>query len=122
MRGSENNDSFLPSFSSGGEEDGQRKGTLRKESNHSGGVLGGMSDGSELLLRVFFKPTPSIGLPQRTVDRWGRERVIAISGRHDPTVSIRAAVVVECMAALVLLDGMMENALSRLDQLKKIYP
>ena len=122
MRGSENNDSFLPSFSSKGEEDGQRKGTLRKESNHSGGVLGGMSDGSELLLRVFFKPTPSIGLPQRTVDRWGRERVIAISGRHDPTVSIRAAVVVECMAALVLLDCMMENALSRLDQLKKIYP
>lgn len=109
--GSENNDAF---YMTEGEYPA-------KQTNHSGGVLGGMSDGAELLLRAYFKPTPSIARAQQTVNERGEEIEIEIKGRHDPTVVERAEVVVECMTAITVLDCMMENAVARLDRLKKLY-
>ena len=115
--GSENNDAFFleendsPSF----------EGSLRKGSNHSGGILGGMSDGSTIRIRAGFKPTPSISKPQQTVNEVGEEITIAIKGRHDPTVVERANVVVEAMTALTVLDALLENLSARLDYVKKAY-
>ena len=96
-------------------------GGLQKSSNHSGGILGGMSDGSRILLRASFKPTPSISGEQRTVNEAGEEISIAIKGRHDPTVVERANVVVEAMTALTVLDAMLENLSARLDYVKRAY-
>ena len=96
-------------------------GSLRKGSNHSGGILGGMSDGSTIRIRASFKPTPSISKPQQTVNEAGEEITIAIKGRHDPTVVERANVVVEAMTALTVLDAMLENLSARLDYVKRAY-
>lgn len=96
-------------------------GSLRKGSNHSGGILGGMSDGSTIRIRAGFKPTPSISKPQQTVNEAGEEITIAIKGRHDPTVVERTNVVVEAMTALTVLDAMLENLSARLDYVKRAY-
>ncbi len=106
LRGSENNDAF----SSAG-----------KMTNHAGGVLGGMTDGSDLVFRVAVKPTPSIAREQKTIDCNGKETRITIGGRHDPVIVPRAVVVVECMAALVLADLLLRNAGSTVDRLKQVY-
>ena len=138
--GSENNDAFL---AEGTEKDiavdqmetavvkedeaevdyslGNNSLSLKKKTNHSGGILGGMSDGSELILRACFKPTPSIGKLQNTVKENGEAIAIKIMGRHDPTVVERAAVVVEAMTAIVILDCLLENMSARLENVKKIY-
>lgn len=108
--GSINNDAFLS-------EDGQ----IRKVTNHSGGILGGLSDGSQIIFRAAVKPTPSISQPQRTVNTSGDNIEIEISGRHDPVVVPRAVVVVESMAAITLVDLLMQNMHSKIDYLKKIY-
>ena len=97
------------------------EGKLKKGSNHSGGILGGMSDGSAIRIRAGFKPTPSISKPQQTVNEAGEEITIAIKGRHDPTVVERANVVVEAMTALTVLDAMLENLSARLDYVKRAY-
>ena len=94
---------------------------LKKKSNHSGGILGGMSDGSEILIRASFKPTPSISKVQDTVKESGVPISIKIKGRHDPTVVARATVVVEEMTAIVVLDCLLENMSARLENVKKIY-
>ena len=73
-------------------------------SNHSGGTLGGISTGAPLLLTAYFKPTPSVGLPQETVDSAGRPATLQIRGRHDPCFALRAVPVVQAMTALVLAD------------------
>lgn len=112
-RGSENNDPFIP-----GEGEAF---PLRKESNHSGGILGGMSDGAEIIVRAGFKPTPSISREQKTVREDGEPTMIAIKGRHDPTVVERATVVVEAMTAIVVLDCLLENMSAKLENVKKIY-
>jgi chorismate synthase len=114
-RGSENNDSFIRDGSSGTEK------RITKESNHSGGILGGMSDGSDIILRAYFKPTPSVSLPQKTVNKDGEEISVSIRGRHDPVVVPRAVVVVESMAAVTVLELLMRNMSARLDNIKKIY-
>lgn len=147
--GSENNDSFFTveafpesrkgdiSTEEAGEsdesDDSERGGTeedyflennlirLKKKSNHSGGILGGMSDGSEILIRASFKPTPSISKVQDTVKESGEPISIKIKGRHDPTVVERATVVVEAMTAIVVLDCLLENMSARLENVKKIY-
>ena len=147
--GSENNDSFFTveafpesrkgdiSTEEAGEsdesDDSERGGTegdyflennlirLKKKSNHSGGILGGMSDGSEILIRASFKPTPSISKVQNTVKESGEPISIKIKGRHDPTVVERATVVVEAMTAIVVLDCLLENMSARLENVKKIY-
>jgi chorismate synthase len=74
------------------------------ESNHAGGVAGGISTGQPVVVRVAFKPTSSILIPVPTVDRKGRDTEISTKGRHDPCVGIRGAPVVEAMMALVLAD------------------
>jgi chorismate synthase len=73
-------------------------------SNHAGGVLGGISSGQPVVVRVAFKPTSSILTPMPTIDREGKETEISTRGRHDPCVGIRAVPVVEAMMALVLAD------------------
>jgi chorismate synthase len=73
-------------------------------SNHSGGVLGGISTGQDILVHVSLKPTSSIQVPGRTVDREGNEVEIVTTGRHDPCVGLRAVPIAEAMLAIVLLD------------------
>lgn len=93
-RGSFNNDVFRV----------DETGNVIKETNHSGGILGGISDGSEIIFRAAFKPTPSIAREQKTINQDGENVEISIHGRHDPVVVPRAVVVVEAMAALTVLD------------------
>ncbi len=109
-RGSENNDPFIA-----------RNGAIDKASNHAGGTLGGMSDGSPVIFRVAFKPTPSIARTQHTVRRNGEPAEINISGRHDPLVVPRAVVVVETMAALTAADLMLRNLSSQYTHIKDFY-
>ncbi len=73
-------------------------------SNNAGGILGGISNGETIRLRLVVKPTSSISSPQKTVDVHGENRDIEVHGRHDPCIVPRAVPVVECMAALTLLD------------------
>ena len=110
LTGSENNDPFTV-----------ENGHITKATNHSGGVLGGMSDGSPLILRAAIKATPSIGRPQQTINRNGEPTDIAIRGRHDPVIVPRAVVVVESMVAITLADLLLQNASARMYHLKKIY-
>ncbi|WP_214020290.1 chorismate synthase [Methanoculleus sp.] len=79
-------------------------------SNHAGGVLGGISTGQDIVVRIAVKPTPSIRKAQRTVDTVGKEREISVEGRHDPCIAPRIVPVAECMLALVILDAMLEQA------------
>ena len=109
-KGSENNDAFCI-------KDGQ----VSKKTNHAGGILGGISDGSPVLLRAHIKPTPSIFQPQQTIGRDHVERTLQIKGRHDPVIVPRAVVVVESMTALTILDLMLSNMGARMDHLEKIY-
>ena len=98
-----------------------KDGKIEKKTNHSGGILGGISDGSEVILRAHFKPTPSISMTQETVNKNGDDININIKGRHDPIIVPRAVVVVESMAALTVIDLLIGNMSSRLDNLRKIY-
>lgn len=108
--GSENNDSFY-----------SENGCVHKRSNHSGGTLGGLSDGSQIVLRAAVKPTPSISREQETVDMHGENTRITITGRHDPVIVPRAVVVVESMAAVTAVDLLMANMSVRMEFLEKIY-
>ncbi len=92
MRGSASNDVFIDAAG-------------RTKTNHAGGVNGGISNGNELLFRVAVKPASSIGRKQKTIDfRTGRPRTIKIGGRHDACIALRAPVVIEAAAAVVLAD------------------
>lgn len=73
-------------------------------SNHAGGVLGGISNGEELVISLAIKPTPSIAQERRSVDLHGNEVMLATHGRHDPCVGLRAVPIAEAMLALVLMD------------------
>lgn len=108
--GSENNDAFAYE---------QEK--IVKKSNHAGGILGGISDGSPIVIRAHIKPTPSIFQPQETVNQSGENITVNIKGRHDPVIVPRAVVVVEAMTALTLLDACMANMSARLEYLKDFY-
>lgn len=108
--GSQNNDAFAC-----------EQGLVYKKTNHSGGTLGGMSDGSPLLVRASVKPTPSISQIQETVTEMRETTMLSILGRHDPIIVPRAVVVVETMTALTLVDLLLENMTSRLDKVKEYY-
>jgi chorismate synthase len=73
-------------------------------SNHAGGVLGGISTGQDILASIAIKPTSSIRLERRSIDRAGSPVMVATEGRHDPCVGIRATPIAESMLALVLID------------------
>ncbi len=109
-KGSDNNDGYYI-----------KDGTIQKSSNHAGGILGGISDGSDIIMRAHIKPTPSIFKEQKTVTKSQKEIPVNIKGRHDPIIVPRAVVVVEAMAAITLLDALTQHMSSRLDYFKKIY-
>ena len=109
-RGSENNDPFRRS-----------EGRTVKASNHAGGILGGISDGSSIVIRAHVKPTPSISRTQETVNRCGEEINLSVRGRHDPVIVPRAVVVMECMTALTVLDAMLLNLSARMESLLDFY-
>lgn len=96
-------------------------GRVHKLTNHSGGILGGISDGSDILLRASFKPTPSIASTQQTVNKSGENIKVNIKGRHDPIIVPRAVVVVECMAALTILDMLLVSMSSRMDRIEAFF-
>lgn len=109
-RGSENNDEFISD-----------NGRITKRTNHSGGILGGISDGNQIIFRAAFKPTPSVARAQQTVDNSGNETEIEIHGRHDPLIVPRAVVVVESMAKLAIVDEIMDGMRSRISFIKEFY-
>ena len=100
MRGSAHNDPFCL-------EDG----AVRTVTNHHGGILGGITTGMPLVFRVAFKPTPSIGLPQQSVDlAQNCQTTVTVQGRHDPCIVLRAQPCVEAAAAVAIYDAMLEGA------------
>lgn len=125
VKGFEIGDGFLTSFAKGSENNDaffyDENGNVCKKTNHAGGILGGISDGSPIVFRAAVKPTPSIAQLQHTVNADGEAVDINIRGRHDPVVVPRAVVVVEAMAAITILDLMLRNTTAKLDHLKKIY-
>ena len=102
-RGSTNNDSFI-----------MKDGKVSKKTNHAGGILGGISDGTDILIRASFKPTPSIFREQETVSADGEEVKLSIRGRHDPVIGPRASVVVEAMTAFTIADLLLINRTCKL--------
>ncbi len=109
--GAENNDSFYY----------DDNGKLGKRSNHAGGILGGISDGTEIILRAAVKPTASIARPQSTVNKNKENIEVEIQGRHDPIIVPRAVVVVEAMVAVTLVDYLFQGMTSRMDRIKEFY-
>ena len=96
-------------------------GKVKKHTNFAGGILGGMSDGDDIVLRAAFKPTPSIFQPQETVNRDGENVEIEIKGRHDPVIMPRAVVVVESMAAITIVDRLFVGMTARMDKIREFY-
>lgn len=111
MLGSENNDCFCL------DDDGN----ITKETNNAGGILGGISDGSEIILRTAVKPVPSIAKVQNTVSVTGEPSTISVAKTNDITIVPRACVVVESMVALTLVDMLFENMTSRIDKIVDFY-
>ncbi|MBQ3544681.1 MAG: chorismate synthase [Lachnospiraceae bacterium] len=109
--GSDNNDSFMINGA----------GKVCKETNHAGGILGGMSDGDDVILRAYFKPTPSIFKEQHTINKSGENIDINIKGRHDPIIVPRAVVVVEAMTALTVLDLLLMSMTSDINRIKGFF-
>jgi chorismate synthase len=84
-------------------------------SNHSGGTLGGISSGQDLVVSLALKPTSSIVIPGRTIDVEGRPVEVSTTGRHDPCVGIRAVPIAEAMMALVLVDHFLRHRAQNAD-------
>ena len=99
MRGSQNNDPYTV-----------QHGKIVTTSNYAGGILGGITTGMPLVFQVAIKPTPSIGLPQKTVSM-GRmtSEILEITGRHDPCIVPRAVPVIEAAAAIAIYDAILGN-------------
>lgn len=91
------------------------------ETNHSGGMLGGISNGEDIVINVYFKPTPSIFKTQQTVTTENKEVDFSLKGRHDPCVAIRGTVVCEAMAALVIADMLLLNMGATMEGVAKYY-
>ncbi|HJZ92118.1 MAG TPA: chorismate synthase [Gemmataceae bacterium] len=104
MRGSQNNDPFVP-----------RDGRIATETNRHGGMLGGITSGMPVVCRVAVKPTSSLPRPQKTVTREGLPAEILTRGRHDPCLLPRFVVMGEAMMALVLVDHWLRHRTTRVD-------
>ena len=91
------------------------------ETNHSGGILGGISNGEDIVLNVYFKPTPSIFKEQHTITSQNEEVDFSLKGRHDPCVAIRGSIVCESMVALVIGDMLLLNMGSKIDDVRRYY-
>lgn len=103
LRGSQNNDPFVR----------RDDGTIGTATNRHGGILGGISTGEEIIVRLAAKPPASIAQAQQTVDRDGNEASITVHGRHDPTVLPRLVPIAEAMLALVLADHLLRQRMAR---------
>jgi chorismate synthase len=103
LRGSQHNDEFY-----------NDQGKIRTKTNHSGGVQGGISNGEDIYFNVAFKPVATIMQDQQTVDKEGNDATVSGKGRHDPCVVPRAVPIVEAMAALVLVDFLLRNQVSKI--------
>ena len=110
VRGSENNDGFA-----------WQDGEIRKTSNNAGGIMAGISDGDEILIRLGFKPPSSIAMPQQTAASYGQNTEIAIKGRHDPVIAPRASAVAEAMAAIVLVNHVFASFSDTMERVKRAY-
>jgi chorismate synthase len=112
VKGVEIGDGFAAATLSGQDNADQMRmqdGKVRFLSNHSGGILGGISTGQPLIARIAVKPTSSILQPQLSVDRLGNEVSVMTKGRHDPCVAIRAVPVAEAMLAVTLADHLLRH-------------
>jgi chorismate synthase len=84
-------------------------------SNNAGGILGGISTGQDIVVNIAVKPTSSIRLPRRSVDKMGNPAIVETHGRHDPCVGIRATPIAEAMLALVLMDHALRHRAQNAD-------
>jgi chorismate synthase len=110
-RGSENNDPIV-----------LKEGKIGFEKNDAGGILGGISNGDDIVVRACVKPTPSVSIPQKTVNvREMRETEIVVKGRHDPCIVPRAVPVIEAMVALTVVDFMVLQGLIPRSLLQKRF-
>ncbi|HNL86348.1 MAG TPA: chorismate synthase, partial [Methanoregulaceae archaeon] len=108
VKGVEIGDGFASARLKGSEHNDPMDGTGFL-SNHAGGILGGISNGNEIVVRIAVKPTASIALPQKTRSVSGDEQTISVKGRHDPCIVPRLMPVAEAMLALVLFDTWLEQ-------------
>ena len=106
LKGSQNNDEIIPNGF---------------KTNHSGGILGGISNGDDIIVKTHFKPTPSIFQAQETITKDNQSTICELKGRHDPCVAIRGSVVCESMMALVLADMTLLNMGKKMEHLKALY-
>ena len=111
MYGHENNDCYAA------DDAGQPV----KTSNHAGGIYGGLADGSDVLVRAHFKPTPSIKKAQQVLRSDHTVGELTIRGRHDPVIVPRAVVVVESMAAITVLDLLLRNMSATMEGIRRFY-
>ena len=105
MLGSQCNDAFV-----------MKGKKITTKTNHAGGILGGISNGENIVLRLVVKPTSSINKKQNTVTQKGKTATIRVEGRHDPCVCPRAVPIAEAMVALTLIDHWMRQQVSQLKQ------
>ena len=106
LKGSQNNDAITPNGFT---------------SNHAGGILGGISNGDDIVIKTYFKPTPSIFKEQDTINTSNEAMKFKLKGRHDPCVAIRGSIVCEAMMALVLADMALLNMNAKIEYLKRVY-
>lgn len=104
-RGSEQNDRFC-----------SVNGQITTETNHSGGIQGGISNGQDIYCRIAFKPVATLLCEQKTVDINGQETTLKAKGRHDPCVLPRAVPIVESMAAMTILDAYLSNKAAKMHE------
>lgn len=104
MKGSESNDLMYK----------DANGNLRFKTNNAGGLLGGITNGEDLVVRIAIKPTSSISKTQHTVDKSGNPKELRVKGRHDPCLCPRAVPIAEAMVNLVLVDHLLQSKLARI--------
>lgn len=90
------------------------EGRLRFRTNNAGGLLGGITNGEDLVVKIAIKPTSSISKTQHTVDKYGKPKELKVKGRHDPCLCPRAVPIAEAMVNLVLIDHLLLNKISKI--------
>ncbi|MGB7402290.1 MAG: chorismate synthase [Arcobacter sp.] len=91
------------------------------KTNHSGGILGGISNGDDINVKVYFKATPSVFIKQESIDIHNNEVSCELKGRHDPCVAVRGSIVAESMMSIVIADMLLLNMSSNINSIKKVY-
>ena len=114
VKGVEIGDGFR-SIAQKGSEHGDELTSQGFLSNHAGGILGGISTGQDVVARIAVKPTSSIRLPRRSIDKSAHDTQVETHGRHDPCVGIRATPIAEAMLALVLADHALRHRAQNMD-------